>query len=102
MMSMLNVRHSLIAPRGAPRMATSATEKSADLFRRGADQYLLEERDALLGDTDSCVLLESDNANGLLPLGVERDANAVQLTFVDEYTCIGCRNCAEVARATFR
>ena len=78
---------------------TKADKLAAAIFRGG---YLQEDRVTFLGEMDSCSLLEADNANGLLPPGLERDANAQQLTFVDEYSCIGCRNCAEVARATFR
>ena len=64
--------------------------------------YLQGQRDALVGSLDSGALLDADNRNGLLPPQLERDANKLQLTFVDEPSCIGCRNCAEVARATFR
>ena len=54
-----------------------------------AGDYLEYERDELLGAVDSHELLDADNENGFLPNGVERDANAVQLVFVDE-TIVRC------------
>lgn len=67
-----------------------------------ARNYLEYERDALVGAIDSHELLSLDNENDLLPASLTRDANALQLTFVDETLCVGCRLCAEVARSTFR
>jgi len=68
----------------------------------GVRDYLEYERDALVGAVDSHELLKSDNDSGLLPTCLKRDANALQLAFVDETLCIGCRLCADVARSTFR
>ena len=64
--------------------------------------YLQDTRDRLVGELASHALLERDNANGLLPPSLSRDANEPQLVFVDEPNCVGCRSCAEVARNTFR
>lgn len=83
------------------RLHDLSEEKLAAIFE-GEGTFLDQQRPKLLGEISSSALLEADNRNGVLPPGIERDASVVQLVFVDEPSCIGCRYCTQVARSTFR
>ena len=84
-----------------PSLNTRESDLDA-IYASSSSLYLQETRERMVGAVPSHVLLEADNTNELLPRSLQRDANALQFVYVDEPRCIGCRNCAEVARSTFR
>ena len=61
----------------------------------------LDERNDLLGAVDSHMLLERDSDAGVASQLLTDDPDDPQMAFVDEFSCIGCKNCAEVSRSTF-
>jgi ferredoxin len=65
-----------------------------------AGPYLVE-REQLIGTIDSSSLLARDEEEGLWPEDLSSDPAAVEMLFVDEMNCIGCKFCTTVARATF-
>ena len=78
------------------------TDENLTAIFEGEGTFLDQERPKLLGELSSSALLEADNRNGVLPPGIDRDASLVQLVYVDEPSCIGCRYCTQIARSTFR
>ena len=98
----LRATHQLSLPSTWMRQSDEEIEGKLDALYGSSSRYLQQERPKLLGEISSALLLEADAHCDLLPIGVSRDANAPQFTFVDEARCIGCRSCAEVARSTFR
>ena len=78
-------------------------QRMMDLLYQGSPQerYVLDERTALLGSVDSHELLERDAEAGITSELLSSSADAAQMVFVDEFRCIGCKNCVEVSRSTF-
>lgn len=70
------------------------------LFQPEAEGYL-DKRTALLGELDSHELLARDADAGVASTLLSSDPDVDQMVFVDEFRCIGCKNCAEVSRSTF-
>ena len=108
-----------------PTAHVRAAVMSAAVDQVFAEAYLDGRRPSLLGELSSHELLEADNRNGVLAPSIERDTSQLQFVFVDEPSCIGCREppprppappsnlrrpcraaaagyCSEVARSTFR
>ena len=83
------------------RLYDLSEENVAAIFE-GDSTFLDQQRPKLLGTLSSSALLEEDNANGMLPPRLERDAAVLQYMYVDEPKCVGCRSCTQVARSTFR
>ena len=64
----------------------------------------LTERNCLVGEVDSSILLERDETEDCWPANLPKGdrATAKEMLWVDELSCIGCTWCADVARSTFR
>ena len=62
---------------------------------------LADERDAKVGAISSSELLNLDEAADLWPPTLTKDPDEKQMLWVDELSCIGCKFCTTVARATF-
>ena len=75
--------------------------KVAQLFAPPAEDAYLDERPTLIGEIGSAALLEMDEKAGFWPPGLSTDRDAPAMIWVDEYSCVGCRWCACVARNTF-
>ena len=73
----------------------------AQLFAPPAEDAYLDERPTLIGEIGSAALLEMDEKAGFWPPGLSTDRDAPAMIWVDEYSCVGCRWCACVARNTF-
>ena len=76
--------------------------KVAQLFAPPAEDAYLDERPTLIGEIGSAALLEMDEKAGFWPPGLSTDRDAPAMIWVDEYSCVGCRWCACVARNTFK
>ena len=76
--------------------------KVAKLFAPPAEDAYLDERTELIGEIGSAALLERDEKAGLWPPELSTDRDAPAMLWVDEYSCVGCRWCASVARNTFK
>jgi len=76
--------------------------KVAQLFAPPAEDAYLDERTELIGEIGSAALLERDEKAGLWPPELSTDRDAPAMLWVDEYSCVGCRWCASVARNTFK
>ena len=74
----------------------------AKLFAPPAEDAYLDERTELIGEIGSAALLARDEAEGFWPPELSTDRDAPAMLWVDEYSCIGCRWCACVARNTFK
>jgi len=64
-------------------------------YNQALDQALIDESDGYTGEA-----LSKWCANG--PMGKNTDAAETRAVFVDELTCIGCKQCVWCAPATFR
>jgi ferredoxin len=76
--------------------------KVAQLFAGSSADAYLDERTKLIGEIGSAALLERDEKAGLWPPELSTDRDAPAMLWVDEYSCVGCRWCASVARNTFK
>ena len=76
--------------------------KVAQLFAPPAEDAYLDERPTLIGEIGSAALLEMDEKAGFWPPELSTDRDAPAMIWVDEYSCVGCRWCACVARNTFK
>jgi len=76
--------------------------KVAKIFAAPAELAYLDERDELVGEIGSAELLRQDEAADFWPPELSNDREAPAMLWVDEYSCIGCRWCASVARNTFQ
>ena len=76
--------------------------KLAKLFAPPAEDAYLDERTELIGEIGSAALLERDEKEGFWPPELSADRDAPAMLWVDEYSCVGCRWCASVARNTFK
>jgi ferredoxin len=76
-------------------------DKVAKIFERTQAGAYLEERNDLVGQIGSAELLRRDEQEGFWPPELPKDPEAKAMLWVDEYSCIGCRWCASVARSTF-
>mmetsp|Transcript_9989 Transcript_9989/g.20195 ORF Transcript_9989/g.20195 Transcript_9989/m.20195 type:complete len:275 (+) Transcript_9989:41-865(+) len=74
----------------------------AKLFAPPAEDAYLDERTELVGEIGSAELLNRDEEAGFWPPELSTDRDAPAMLWVDEYSCIGCRWCACVARNTFK
>ena len=69
-----------------------------DLEYVEVDNQYLKVRETLVGELDSSELLRRDEEAGIRP----QDVDDAELLWVDEFSCIGCTWCADVARQTFK
>jgi ferredoxin len=74
----------------------------AKIFAAPEEDAYLDERAELVGEIDSSELLTRDEAAGFWPPELSTDPEVPAMLWVDEYSCIGCRWCACVARSTFK
>ena len=88
--------------RGADVSTEDREAKVAQLFAPPAEDAYLDERPTLIGEIGSAALLEMDEKAGFWPPELSTDRDAPAMIWVDEYSCVGCRWCACVARNTFK
>ena len=78
-----------LPPRRVVRMMNEG--KVDVIYESSSPAYLNTQRPLLLGEVSSHELLEADNRNGVLEPSLARDTSRQQFVFVDEPSCIGCR-----------
>ena len=76
-------------------------QRMMDVLFQPERESFLDKRDDILGVVDSHELLERDALAGVGSELLSSDPDEPQMVFVDEFACIGCKNCAEVSRSTF-